>query len=124
MGDTIRPTAEWINPVDTELQFQHEVLVFENATDGDQIEAIYEFANTGKQALTIEIVSACACMEVDWTRTPIGPGEHGMVKVVFDTTGRTGDLSKDIDVIFKNTDSEGYPLVKRLKLMGHVFRRI
>lgn len=82
--------------------------------------AIYEFENIGQQSLEIEVVSACDCMEIAWTRTAIPPGGRGKVEIVFDSTGRVGEVSKDIDVIFKNTDSDGYPLVKRVMLKGNV----
>jgi len=106
------------------VKFLHEVMVFEGVVEGDEVEAHYEFENTGKRNLEIEIVSACHCMEVDWTRTPVAPGQHGEISVVFDSTGISGIVSKDIDVIFKNTDRDNYPLVKRVLLRGKVFKKI
>ena len=108
------------NPADAEVKFDFETLAFESATEGDEVMAIYEFNNIGQQTLEIEIVSACDCMEVEWTRTPIPPGGRGKVEIVFDSTGRPGEVSKDIDLIFKNTDRDGYPLVKRVMLKGNI----
>lgn len=99
-------------------------MVFEGVVEGDEVEAHYEFENTGTRDLEIEIVSACNCMETDWTRTAIAPGQHGKISVVFDSTGISGFVSKDIDVIFKNTDKNNYPLVKRVLLRGKVFQKI
>jgi len=74
------------------------------------------FDNNGKDALEIEIVSACECIYVDWTEGPIPVHEKGHINLVFDTQGHSGDQSKIIDVIFKNTDEKDYPLVKQLQL--------
>ena len=102
----------------------HEVMEFSGTVEGDEIEAHYQFVNTGDQALEIEIVSACQCMAIEWTRGPIARGQSGEITVVFDTSDRTGDVTKEIDVIFKNTDQDGYPLVKRVWLRGRIYKRI
>ncbi len=115
---------EWANPADAEMKFLHEVMLFTGVAEGDQVEAHYEFENTGSRDLEIEIVSVCNCMEVDWTRGAIKPGQKGTIDVVFDTTGLAGYVYKDIDVIFKNTDREDYPLVKRVMLKGNIYKRI
>jgi hypothetical protein len=58
------------------------------------------------------MVSACECMEVKWTTDKILPGKQGRVEVVFNTLSFKGDVSWDIDVVFKNTDTDGFPLTK------------
>lgn len=50
----------------------------------------------------------------------IQPGAQAEIKLLFDTRGRKGLNEKDIDLIFVNTDAEGYPLVKRARLTGLV----
>ena len=47
------------------MKFLHEVMLFTGVAEGDQVEAHYEFENTGSRDLEIEIVSVCNCMEVD-----------------------------------------------------------
>jgi hypothetical protein len=84
--------------------------------EGAKIGVEYLFNNIGKQTLEIEIISACDCMMLDWTTTPIPPAAQGKVTVVFDSAGHPGDIEKNIDVIFKNTDEKDYPLVKQLAL--------
>ncbi|MBK7937666.1 MAG: DUF1573 domain-containing protein [Lewinellaceae bacterium] len=105
------------------MKFLHELMLFEGV-EGDEIEAHFEFENIGRQNLEIEIVSACNCMELNWPRQQISPGERGVIKVIFDTKGLSGYVSKDIDVVFKNTDKEGYPLVIRGVLKGKLFQKI
>ena len=124
MQDTVVPAENWTNPADLKVKFRHDLMVFDGSTEGEEVEAHYEFENIGGDTLEIEIVSVCNCMKVEWTRTPVSPGQYGTVDVVFDTAGLSGVVSKDIDVIFKNTDKDGYPLIKRVALKGKVFKRI
>lgn len=116
--DTIVP--DWDNPADTEVRFDHETLVFGNVMEGDMVEAVFEFTNVGQQLLEIEIVSACDCMEMEWTQEEIPNGQRGFVAIVLNTAAMSGKISKDIDIVFKNTDADGYPLVKRVYLVGAV----
>ncbi len=88
--------------------------------EGEVLSIQFSFLNIGSQPLEIEVVSACECMEVDWQHTPIKANERGSIELLYDTTKRLGETYKDIDVIFKNTDRNGYPLIKRVVLKGTV----
>jgi hypothetical protein len=112
--------VQWANPADAALLFGWEMVDFGGVLEGAAVPAQFEFANIGSDTLEIEIVSACDCMRVEWTPGPVPPGQKGQVSLVFDSKGRPGPVEKDIDVIFKNTDADGYPLVKRLLLKGLV----
>ncbi len=71
---------------------------------GEQRELEYHFTNTGSADLEIELVTACNCMSLDWTRSKVAPGGRGIVKVTFDSSAqKLGPLKKTIDVI-ANTD--------------------
>jgi hypothetical protein len=71
---------------------------------GDIIEFDLGFTNVGKSDLVIEVVTACKCIEIDYPRSPIGPGQRGNIVVVFDSLGvESGRQRKTIDVI-SNTD--------------------
>jgi hypothetical protein len=119
IGDTIVPQS-WVNPADAEIRFEDEVLYFGEADEGDEVLAEYLFTNTGVRNLEIEIISACECMSIDWTTEEIPPNKQGKIEVIFNTKGWPGDSEKTIDLIFKNTDHAGYPLVKQVKLKGRV----
>jgi hypothetical protein len=118
--DTLPPAKEWANPVDSEIRFDDEVMVFGEAEAGDEILAEYIFTNIGTNTLEIEIVSACDCIRTDWPREGILPGEAAQITAIYDTTGRAGENEKTLDVIFKNTDFNGYPLVKQIVLKGKI----
>lgn len=95
-------------------------MLFGEAEAGDEILAAYIFTNIGTGPLEIDIVSACDCIRTDWPRGEILPGEAAKITALFDTTGRAGETEKTLDVIFKNTDFNGYPLVKQVVLKGKI----
>lgn len=71
---------------------------------GEKRDLEYHFTNTGSADLEIELVTACNCMTLDWSRSKIPPGGKGVVNVTFDSSSqKLGPLKKTIDVI-ANTD--------------------
>jgi hypothetical protein len=67
---------------------------------GAVVEHTFKFTNTGKTPLLIANVrTTCGCTATEWTRTPVAPGESGVVKARFDSTGKSGPQHKVITVI-------------------------
>lgn len=119
--DTMPPTTQnWANPADKEIKFQSELLSYGQVREGEIVAARYIFDNIGTRALEVELVSSCECMNIKWPTVPVLPGESGLIEIDFNTRSFKGDVTKDIDVIFKNTDDKGYPLVKQVKLTGKI----
>lgn len=98
-------------------------MFFGEAQEGDEILAEYIFTNIGISKLEIELISTCDCITVEWPQEEILPGEAALIKAVYNTTGRVGEGDKILDVIFKNTDFNGYPLVKQILLKGKIVPR-
>lgn len=49
------------------------------------VTAQYAITNTGNLPLVIsEVEPDCACTDAQWTQTPIGPGEKGVIRVTYD----------------------------------------
>lgn len=86
-----------------EITFVDDVINLGDIEEGSEYTMIYEFTNTGKESLKIDLVTACKCTSLDWPPDPIAPGTSGRVKVVFDSTGFSGEVKKTIDII-ANTD--------------------
>jgi peptidoglycan-associated lipoprotein len=60
----------------------------------------YHFTNTGDSDLIIEVVTTCKCTDLEWPKTPVKPGEKGVIKAVYDTsTQHLGENVKTIDII-------------------------
>ena len=100
------------------MSFDTKVYDFGNIKMGDNPEHIYKFKNTGIKNLNIDIVSACDCTELDWTKSTVPPGGTGFVKAIFHTLrtepeDRKKLLKKTIDIVLKEqTPKNGYPIVE------------
>jgi hypothetical protein len=82
------------------------VIKFDNAEhdfgtiqSGAKVEHTYKFTNEGTADLVISNVKAsCGCTVPSYTQTPVKPGGQGEIKVTFDSTGKSGNQSKDVTV--------------------------
>ncbi|MFN4080601.1 MAG: DUF1573 domain-containing protein [Saprospiraceae bacterium] len=114
------PQKAWVNPADALIELHPPDYNFGEVNEGQFVEVAFTLRNIGDEILEIEIISACECIEAHWTTGKIQPDAQAEIKLLFDTRGRKGLNEKDIDLIFVNTDAEGYPLVKRARLVGLV----
>lgn len=95
----------------TEMEYD-----FGTINEGKVVEHIFNFTNNGQAPLVISnITASCGCTSPDWTKTPVNPGEEGFVKVVFNSTAKSGSQAPTV-TIQANTN----PTVTRLRLKGSV----
>lgn len=81
---------------------------------GDFYEVFFEFVNSGKKNLQVELVTGCDCLAIEWTEDEIPPGYQGGIRVVLDTSKvPLGKLKKTIDII-SNTE----PMVTEVWITG------
>jgi uncharacterized protein (DUF58 family) len=67
--------------------------------EGQKVEVVFSFTNTGKDPLIISNVqAACGCTVPEKPSEPIMPGKKGYIKAVFDSQGRIGQNFKTISV--------------------------
>jgi hypothetical protein len=77
--------------------FNNEKHDFGTIQQGDKPETEFEFTNTGKSPLIItQARGSCGCTVPEWPNEPIAPGETGKIKVIFDSTGKSGRQSKTV----------------------------
>jgi len=93
---------------------------FGSVREGEPVFGRFAFANYAEVPLEIEMVSTCDCIESDWSIGPILPNQLGEVLLKFNSKGEGPDVMKTIDLIFKNVDDKGYPLIKQLYLKGKI----
>ena len=100
----------------TSVQLIDSVYNFGKVTDGEKVEYSYRFKNTGKNPLIIsDAVASCGCTVPEKPDAPIQPGEIGYLKVVFNSSGKVGEVHKQITVT-----SNAYPFFPVLQLSGTV----
>ena len=120
---TIKGTVEKNNEVKVPtLSFAETSHNFGEIGENDgYAEHVFKFTNTGNAPLTVTQVQAtCGCTRPEWTKTPVEPGQEGIIIVSFDPRGRLGGLNKSATV-YTNEDG-GYKRHK-LTILGTVVEK-
>lgn len=100
----------------TSVQVMQTTYTFGTATEGQKIEHNFSFKNTGNKPLVIiKATASCGCTIADKPEQPILPGDTGLIKVIFNSTGKRGHNHKTITV-----ESNAYPSFPQLILTGEV----
>lgn len=98
------------------LTFEEPGHDFGKIKEGAKVHYNFKFKNTGKSPLIITNATAtCGCTVPEPPKEPIQPGAEGVIKVVFDSTGKSGMQDKVITVT-----SNGNPSVNDVHLVGVV----
>lgn len=98
------------------FEFVEEVKNFGQITQGEIVSTSFRFKNAGQSALIISSAQgSCGCTVPEWPKEPIQPGEEGVIKVTFDSNGKSGMQNKTITLV-ANT----IPNTKVIALKGEV----
>ncbi|WPP53382.1 DUF1573 domain-containing protein [Catalinimonas niigatensis] len=99
-----------------EFKFEESAYDFGAITEGDVVEHIFKFTNTGEAPLIIQSASAsCGCTVPSYPREPIAPGATGEIQVKFDSSNKPGIQNKTVSIT-ANTD----PSITRLTIKSNV----
>lgn len=89
---------------------------FGTITEGDVVEHVFKFTNTGDAPLIIQNAQgSCGCTVPDWTREPIPVGGEGFVNAKFNSQGKPNAQNKTV-TITANT----WPTQTRLRIKAMV----
>ena len=109
-------TSAAASPDAAVLTFKQTSYDFGTIKQGEKVHYDFKFTNTGKTPLIVSNATAsCGCTVPETPKDPIAPGKEGVIKVVFDSTGKTGKQDKVITV-----SSNGNPAVNEVHLVGEV----
>lgn len=98
------------------MVFEAPIFEFGEVDEGAVIKHEFKFTNTGKMPLVIENAhSTCGCTIPDWPKELIAPGESGVIKVEFNTKGKSEFQEKPV-IITANT----YPSITQVYVRGIV----
>ncbi|MBN1187663.1 MAG: DUF1573 domain-containing protein [Bacteroidales bacterium] len=93
------------------IEFESTAFDFGSIKQGESVEHLFEFTNTGKSDLIIRNVKAsCGCTAVKPATSVIKPGESSNIKAIFNTRGRKGSQTKTITVIVNDPVKPVYTL--------------
>lgn len=79
------------------IKFEENDHDFGKIYEGESVSYDFKFTNSGKSELIIaEVSSSCGCTVPSYPKTPIRPGESGVIKVMFNSKGKLGYQSKSV----------------------------
>ncbi len=97
----------WIPTVEFE-KLKHN---FGSIPEGPKAEYDFNFTNTGNAPIIVVTAQAgCGCTTPEWPRYNIEPGKTAHIKVGYNSAGRPGPFTKDVNVTFApagNNDQQG-----------------
>ena len=101
-----------------QIVFSETAYDFGDIVQGDRVEHVFEFENSGTEPLILsDVRTTCGCTAPEWPREPIAPGETATVKVVFNSTGKMGVQNKVITVMSNAVNNPA-----RVKIVTNVLR--
>ncbi len=87
-----------VNP--PEITFETTTFDFDTLQEGQSIDYIFKYTNTGKSDLLIRKTStSCGCTAVNMSKDPVAPGKTGEIKITFNSNGKPNKQVKTVTVI-------------------------
>ncbi|MDB9882927.1 DUF1573 domain-containing protein [Bacteroidia bacterium] len=88
------------NVKEPKMTFNKSTHDFGTITESERVEHTFKFKNEGDADLIISSCTAsCGCTIPNWPKEPIAPGESGVIKVEFNSAGKSDMVSKDITIL-------------------------
>ena len=102
----------------TIVSFDNDEFDFGQISQGEKVQHIFRFTNTGDQPMVISNAKgSCGCTVPEWPKEPIAPGGIGAIVVEFNSKGKIGRQAKTI-TITSNTN----PPQTLLRLKGEIYK--
>jgi hypothetical protein len=94
---------------------------FGSIPEGPKATYDFNFTNTGKESINVITAQAgCGCTTPEWPRNSIEPGKTGKISVGYNSSGRPGAFSKDVNVIFSTASNNDKQGTLKLTITGNV----
>lgn len=82
------------------MTFEESEWDFGTITEGEKVQHVFTFKNTGGSDLVISSArGSCGCTVPEYPKEPIKPGQADKVTVTFDSNGKVGMNHKDITIV-------------------------
>jgi len=96
-----------------EMKFEVTEHDFGNINEGDVVETVFKFKNTGKSELIISKAKAsCGCTIPQWPKKPVMPGEESEIKVKFNSRGKPNKQQKRITLTTNTSKGQEILIIK------------
>jgi len=111
------PAEVKATPLPSTIKWDQEMHDFGEIEKGKPVTYEFSFTNNTKETVLITNVRpACGCTAANYTKTPIKPGEKGMVAATFNAAN-VGVFQKSVTI---TTNENGVDAVKTLSFKGKV----
>ncbi len=81
------------------IEFEEQVHDFGDIKEGEVVEHVFKFKNTGEAPLILTGVQpSCGCTASDYTKDPVAPGSEGTISLTFNSSGKPGAQNKTATV--------------------------
>lgn len=81
------------------MTFEKDAHDFGKIIQGEKVSYKFKFTNTGSSDLLItDAKGSCGCTVPEYPKTPVKPGDSGVIDVVFDSTGKSGQQNKKVTI--------------------------
>ena len=98
------------------ITFKETEYNFGDIQQGEKVEHVFTFENTGTQPLVLSnVMTTCGCTATDWPRDPIAPGKSADIKVVFNSAGKMGRQNKVVTIVSNAVNSQ-----EKVTMVGNV----
>jgi hypothetical protein len=92
---------------DPVMTFEKQTHDFGKIKTGETVSYDFKFKNTGSSPLIITDGRAtCGCTTPTWPKTPVKPGESGVIHVTFNSVGKMGMQDKQITITANTKPAE------------------
>ncbi len=105
-GPVVAKPSQTATPKQSAIKWDEEIHDFGDIEKGKPVTYEFTFTNTTKETILITTVKpTCGCTAANYTKTPIKPGEKGLVAATFNAAS-PGGFHKSITILTKEGDSD------------------
>ncbi len=81
------------------IEFDTTSYDFGRVYEGEMVGWYFKYKNSGdKNLLLLSVTAGCGCTIPGYSKEPLPPGQTGEIKVIFDSSGRSGTQYKTVSV--------------------------
>ena len=82
------------------MKFEEDIFDFGTITQGEKVTHDFKFKNDGQKDLIIaNAYGSCGCTIPEVPKKPIPPGGENIIRVTFDSDGKSGIVTKEVSII-------------------------
>ncbi len=98
-AQAMKPANATAKPAGPQIEFMEVKYDFGSIKQGDIVDHVFKFKNTGTQPLVISNIGvSCGCTTPSWTKEPVQPGKTGTISAKFNSAGKMGMQTKVLTI--------------------------